>query len=256
MPQSKTALITGGSSGLGYEFAKLFAKDGYNLILVASNKEKLTTASKTLENEYNIYVKFIQKDLSIATNCQATYDEIKKEKIQIDILVNNAGFAKYGEFNEISLEESLSEINVNIGALTSLTRLFLPEMLGRKNGKILNVASTAAFAPGPMMSVYFATKAYVLSFSEALSEELKETGVSLTVLCPGPTTTGFAERAKVQNSNLYRKPMLANEVAKIGYEGLMRNQRIIIPGLNNNLFVQLLRIAPRSIVPGVVRKIW
>ena len=201
-------------------------------------------------------IKIISKDLSKPTSSQEIFDELKKDETKIDILVNNAGFSKYGLFKDISIEEDTSEINVNVMALTNLTKLFLPSMLEINSGKILNIASTAAFAPGPMMSVYFATKAYVLSFSEALSEELEGTQVTATVLCPGPTTTGFAKRANIQNSHLYRKPMKAEMVALTGYKGLMINKKVVIPGFNNNLFVNLLRLAPRSVVPGVVKKIW
>ena len=256
MPQTKTVLITGGASGLGFEFAKLFANDKCDLVLVGQDKEKLYIAKNDLEKTFGVSIKIISKDLSKPTSSQEIFDELKKDEIKIYILVNNAGFSKYGLFKDISIEEDTSEINVNVMALTNLTKLFLPSMLEINSGKILNIASTAAFAPGPMMSVYFATKAYVLSFSEALSEELEGTQVTATVLCPGPTTTGFAKRANIQNSHLYRKPMKAEMVALTGYKGLMINKKVVIPGFNNNLFVNLLRIAPRSVVPGVVKKIW
>ena len=256
MPQTKTVLITGGASGLGFEFAKLFANDKCDLVLVGQDKEKLYIAKNDLEKTFGVSIKIISKDLSKPTSSQEIFDELKKDETKIDILVNNAGFSKYGLFKDISIEEDTSEINVNVMALTNLTKLFLPSMLEINSGKILNIASTAAFAPGPMMSVYFATKAYVLSFSEALSEELEGTQVTATVLCPGPTTTGFAKRANIQNSHLYRKPMKAEMVALTGYKGLMINKKVVIPGFNNNLFVNLLRLAPRSVVPGVVKKIW
>lgn len=256
MPQNKTALITGGAAGLGYEFAKLFAHNRYNLVLVGRDEEKLLTAAKELETSNNVTVKTITKDLSHSKSAQEIFDQLKEEKIQIDILVNNAGFATYGHFDQMKPTEIQSEIDVNISALTQLTRLFLPEMIERHSGKILNLASIAAFAPGPFMSVYFATKAYVLSLSEALSEELKGTGVSVTVLCPGPTKTGFADRASIQNSNLYtNKPMRAGEVAQIGYSGLMNNKTVILPGFKNKLFVMLLRIIPRSLMPKMVKYI-
>lgn len=257
MLTTKTALITGGSSGLGYEFAKLFAANKYNLLIVGRDPEKLTKAKHELESSFEITVQTIAKDLSKPSSPQEIFNLLKHDGIQIDALVNNAGFAHYGNFNQLSIKDSLSEIDVNVRALTEMTKLFLPQMIENRSGKILNVASTAAFSPGPMMSVYFATKAYVLSFTQGLDEELRKTGVTASVLCPGPTDTGFAKFANIQKSHLYtNNPMLADLVARIGFEGLMKNKKVIIPGLYNNLFVNLLRIVPRSLAPKVMKHLW
>lgn len=255
MRESKTVLITGASGGLGYEFAKLFAKDKYDLVLVARNKEKLTETAKELKNiNDNIFIKIIPEDLSDPTTPQKIYDELKTDGITIEVLVNNAGFATYGNFYELDEKKEMEEIEVNVKTLTHLTRLFLPDMVERKYGKILNIASVAAFQPGPFMAVYYATKAYVLHFSEAIAEELKGTGVTVTVLCPGPTKTGFQNRAGMQKVKSFTAhTMNAQTVAKIGYEGLMKEKRIVVPGLRNTIMSQAYRIVPRSLVTRVAK---
>lgn len=251
----KTALITGASSGLGYEFAQLFAQDYYNLILVARNEQKLSQLADELTQKYGISVKLIIKDLSQSSASEEVFTEVQQSAIAVSFLINNAGFATYGFFAETDLASELQMMQVNMVALTHLTKLFLPEMLKRQQGKILNVASTAAFQPGPLMAVYYATKAYVLSFSEALANELQGTGVTVTALCPGPTKSGFQKRAAMEQSKLVsgQQMMDAKTVAQIGYQALMTHKTIAIPGLKNKLLALSIRFTPRSLVTQIVR---
>jgi len=251
----QTVLITGGSSGIGFELAKLFSQNNYNLVLVAKDKDKLTHAAETLKNPSTSLL-LIAKDLSKTESSHEIHKELQDKNVFIDILVNNAGFATYGLFTETNLQEELNELQVNIVALTHLTKLFAKDMVSKKSGKILNVASTAAFAPGPFMTVYFASKAYVLSFSEALASELEGTGVFVSVLCPGPTDTSFADRAKLEKSRIFKgKKLSAEFVAKKAYEGLMNNQIIIIPSLKDKLMIQGIRLLPRNAVTKLVRRL-
>ena len=253
---SQTALITGASSGLGYEFAQLFAKNHYNLVLVARREQKLIELAAELRQTFGIEVKVIVRDLSAATAPELIDAELKQAGIQIDILVNNAGFATYGLFAETDATAELQMMQVNMTTLTHLTKLLLPGMVQRRTGKILNVASTAAFQPGPLMAVYYASKAYVLSFSEAIANELQGTGVTVTVLCPGPTESGFQKRAAMEQSKLVRgQPLMdARTVATLGYQGLMKRRTVVIPGLKNQLLALSIRLMPRSWVTQIVRK--
>lgn len=253
--QEKVALITGASSGMGSEFAKLFAQDHYNLVLVARSEKALVQLANELSQKYNINVKVLVKDLSHPEAADEIFAALQKDGIQVDVLVNNAGFATYGFFADTELVAELQMMQLNIVALTHLTKLLLRGMLKRKSGKILNLASTAAFQPGPLMAVYYASKAYVLSFSEAIANEVEGTGVSVTVLCPGPTESGFQKRAAMEQSKLVkgRKIMDAATVAKIGYRGLMNRQAIVIPGLSNQLLVLSIRFLPRGLVRSIVR---
>lgn len=254
--KNDTVLITGASQGLGYEFAKIFAQNKYNLVLVARNIEKLKNIAQELKKKYNVGVKIIQKDLSLPKSPQEIYEELQKDSIEVNILINNAGFATYGEFAQTDLQQDLNEIQVNIVSLTHLTKLFVPNMIKRKKGKILNVSSVAGFFPGPFMSVYYASKAYVLSLSEALHEELKGSGITVTTLCPGPTKSGFAKRANLPALELFKNGIMdANRVAYEGYKGLMKGKSVVIPGAKNKMQVNLLRFVPRSIVAGIVKKI-
>jgi short-subunit dehydrogenase len=256
MHDRKTALITGASSGIGHELTQLFAHDGYNLVLVARNQKQLTQMADKLKEKYGVSVKVISKDLSLASAPEEILTELEQESIEIDALVNNAGFAAYGLFSETDLGAELQMMQVNMGTLTHLTKLFLPGMLKKRRGKILHVASTAAFQPGPLMAVYYATKAYVLSFSQALAEELHGTGVNVTALCPGPTASGFQKRAHMEDSKLFSGQIMdAQTVARVGYRGLMTNKTVVIPGLRNKLLVELVRFTPREMVPRVVRNI-
>ena len=202
---NKTTLITGASSGIGYELAKLFAHDHYNLVLVARSGAKLAQLSDEMQRQFGITARALTADLAAPSAPEQLFAQLGKDGIAIDVLVNNAAYGKFGPFSEMSLEEVTGQIELNIVGLTTLTRLFLPGMIARKSGRILNVASTAGFQPGPLMAVYYASKAYVVSFSEAIANELKGSGVTVTCLCPGPTDTGFQGRAGVENSRLFQQ---------------------------------------------------
>lgn len=248
------ALITGATSGIGRELTKLFAEDNYDLILVARNKEELVDFAKELQAKHDIFVKIISKDLSKPDAAKEIAKELEKESIEVDILVNNAGFGSAGNFWEIPYETEFDEIQLNILTLTMLTKLLLPSMIKQKSGKILNIASIAAFFPGPLMAVYYATKAYVLSFSEGLREELRGTGVSVTVLAPPPLNTGFAKRAHVKNpSSFDHAKMTAQQVAKIGYDGMMQGKDLVVPGYVNKLKSLASRLVPYVFSAWVIK---
>jgi short-subunit dehydrogenase len=250
-----TALITGASGGIGYELAKLFAKDHHNLVLVARSGPKLNKVADELQSEFGVSVKTVALDLSAAAAPQFLFDQLGREGLVIDVLVNNAGYGKFGEFVQIPLEESLGQIQLNVAALTHLTKLFLGPMMERGSGKIMNVASTAGFQPGPLMAVYYATKAYVISFSEALANEVKGKGVTVTCFCPGATDTSFQDRAGTENSRLFKKlaPMDVKTVARDGYLGSMKGRTLVISGWKNWLVAESVRVAPRKIVTAVSR---
>jgi uncharacterized protein len=254
---NQTALITGASSGIGYELAKLFAKDQCNLVLVARSASKLAQFADELQREFGIFAKAVPLDLTAASAPQFLFDQLQREGIAVDILVNNAGYGVLGEFATVSLEDNLGQIQLNITALTHLTRLFLGPMIERRSGRILNVASTAGFQPGPLMSVYYATKAYVISFSEALANELDGTGVTATCLCPGATDTSFQGRAGLGNTVLFKKlrPMSATTVARDGYRGMIAGKAIVISGFRNWLLAESVRFSPRRLVTAISRKV-
>ncbi|MBT3539225.1 SDR family oxidoreductase [Candidatus Parcubacteria bacterium] len=247
----KTVLVTGASSGIGYELCKLFAQDNNNIVLVARDEKKLNTIANELKNIYGIQTYVFTHDLTDDDAPQKLYTKLQEKNINIDILVNNAGFGVYGHFKETNLTKELDMMKVNMSSLVELTKLFLPRMTDRKNGKIMNVASTASFQPGPGMAIYYASKAFVLSFSEAISEELQDTGVTVTTLCPGPTKTGFENVADMKFSK-HLQLMTAKDVADIGYRAFMKGKRIIIPGLKNKFEVFILRFTPRKIVTKIV----
>lgn len=253
----QTVLITGASSGIGYELAKVFAREGYNLVLVARSELRLVNSAIALQQQFGISAIPLAKDLSQPDAAVELYSQIRQASITVDILVNNAGFGAFGPFTETNWDEESKMIQVNASLLTHLSKLFAADMVRRKSGKILNVASTAAFQPGPLMAVYYATKAYVLSFSEALSSELRGTGVTVSCLCPGPTQTEFHERAEITPSKVVSSNLMMDveTVARIAYRGLMRNKRLIIPGMKNKMLVQALRFLPRKTVTGIIRKI-
>jgi uncharacterized protein len=250
-----TALITGASGGIGYELAKLFAKDHHNLVLVARNAPRLAQVADELQRQFGITVTTFALDLTEPPVPHSLFAQLANEAIAVDILVNNAGYGRFGEFTEVPLEESLGQIQLNITALTELTRLFLGPMLERRSGRIMNVASTAGFQPGPLMAVYYATKAYVISFSEALANELADKGVTVTCLCPGATETGFAGRAGNNESRLFKKlrPMDAKTVARAGYHGLLKGKTLVIPGFRNWLVAESIRVSPRKMVTAISR---
>lgn len=250
----KTVLITGASSGLGVEFAKIHASKGDNLVLVARGKDKMNLLKTEIEKKYDISVYVIGRDLSEASAPKTIYNELKTQKIHVDYLINNAGFGDFGLFAQSSWEKQLQMINLNVTALTYLTRLFLPDMIKNKSGKILNIASTAAFQPGPTMSVYFATKAFVLSFSEALANEVKGTGVTVTALCPGATATGFKTAASLDNSGLFKGSVASSkDVAEFGYKAMMKGKTVVIHGAMNKIMASSVRFAPRNIVTIIAR---
>lgn len=252
---NKTALITGASSGIGYEFSKIFAREHYNLVLAARNSKKLDELKEELEKKYSIQCTVISVDLSVLAEAESMVKKIEASGISIDVLVNNAGFGDFGFFKDTNWNKELQMINLNITALTYLTKEFAKSMLARKNGKILNVASTAAFLPGPLMAVYYATKAYVLSLSEALSNELAGTGVSVTTLCPGPTASGFQAAADIEESKLVKGKKLptSEEVAEYGYKAMNKGKRIAIHGWMNKIQVFAVRLAPRKMITATVR---
>lgn len=248
----KTVLITGASDGIGRELAYKYAEDNFRLILAARNEMKLMKLADELKNT-TVIVK--AKDLSNMNQIHELFQELQQEKIHVDVLVNNAGFGLYGDFINTSAEEELNMIDLNIKSITLLTKLFLPDMISKKSGQVLNVASTAAFQPGPLMAVYYGTKAYVLSFSEAIENELKGTGVSVFVLCPGPTKTSFSERANLGQSKLFKSGVMeVKTVADAAYEGMKKGKTLIIPGFKNTILAAAVRFMPRKTVTGIVRK--
>lgn len=252
-----TALITGASSGIGLEFAKIFAARNSNLVLVARSAGKLNELSAQLVKEYGITVRVVAADLSRMDEVQQVYDICEQEGIIIDYLVNNAGFGDFGFFIENDWNKTEQMIDLNIKSLTKLCRLFAPAMAARKSGRILNVASTAAFQPGPTMAVYYATKSYVLFLSEALSNELKDSGVTVTCLCPGATESGFQSAAAMEESALVKGKKLpaAAEVALFGYKAMMKGKLTVIHGVMNYLMANSVRFTPRAWVLPIVRKV-
>ncbi len=255
--QNKTALVTGASGGIGESLARQLAANGYALVLVARSRNKLEEIASQLKQQHNTNTVVIETDLSLPNATEQLVQEIKNQNLHINLLVNNAGIGSYGLFHQLDAGEQQRILMLNIVALTMLTRALLPDMVARGAGKIMNVASTAAFMPGPLMAVYYASKAYVLSFSEALSEELIGTGVTVTTLCPGPTTTDFQVRAEMTESKLVRGKnlMTSNEVAMLGVAAMERGQRIVIPGAMNQLQAFSPRIVPRALMPKIVKRI-
>ncbi|MBW4585279.1 SDR family oxidoreductase [Aetokthonos hydrillicola Thurmond2011] len=255
--RKETALITGACSGIGYELAKLFAYKGYNLVVVDKKGEKLNEIANEFEKQYQVFVKIIVIDLSVPTSPEEIFTILQQERIKVDLLVNNAGFGSYGFFHETDLPTELQMLQVNVVCITHLTKLFLRDMVKQGYGKILNVASTAAFQSGPLMAVYFATKAYILSFSEAIANELEGTGVTITALCPGPTSSGFQQTPGMEKSKPASSLRLMDSatVAKIGYDGLMANKTIVIPGLKNKIMATVVRFVSRKLVTKIVRDI-
>lgn len=248
----QTALITGASSGLGAQFASILAQKKWNLILVARSKDALDALATELESAHHIAVGVVTQDLSLSDAAAALIHAIKDTPI--DLLVNNAGFGDFGLFQESDPKRIRQMIDLNIGTLTDLTRAILPQMIARKHGRILNVASTAAFQPGPLMAVYYATKAYVLIFSEALSNELQGTGVTVTCLCPGPTKTNFEKNAHLETSALFTHGLMdAETVATIGLDACMKGKALIIPGIKNKIGAFMTRFVSLSIAAKVAR---
>jgi uncharacterized protein len=252
---SKTALITGASGGIGFELALLFGRDRYDCILVARSADKLHALAARLESEFRVKTLVLAKDLSNPAAVDEIYEEVTAAAMNVDVLVNNAGFTVFGLFTQTDLDTELEMLQVNVVALTALTKLFLKGMVERRYGRILNLGSTASFEPGPLMAVYYASKAYVLSFSEALANELRGTGVTVTALAPGPTRTGFQKRGDLEDSRLAQGQIAdAQSVALAGYRGLMAGKTIVIPGFSNKLIPWVVRVSPRGVVTRVVRR--
>lgn len=251
---TNVVLISGASSGFGVEFAKIFAAKGHNLLVVARSEDKLIELKKSLENKYGIQVYVFSQDLAKEGSAEKVKAYAKENGLMVEMLINNAGFGDYGRFADSELAKQTQMINLNDRSLVEMTHTFLPAMIRRGKGKILNVASVASFEAGPMMSVYYASKAFVLSFTESLSEELRGTGVTVTALCPGPTNTGFSKAAEMpagRLANMFRftQPI---DVAKCGYSALMRGQVIVIPGVLNNLGIIAVKLLPRAFVRKAV----
>jgi short-subunit dehydrogenase len=250
------ALVTGASMGIGYELAKLFAQDGYNLVIVARAEEDLQKAA-TEFSQFGITVVPMAKDLFEPNAAFELYDEVKAKGIEVNVLVNDAGQGQYGMFVETDIKRQLQIIQLNVASLTALTYLFLKDMVARNEGKILQVASIASNLPGPLQSVYHATKAYVLSFTEALINELKDTAVTMTALQPGVTDTDFFNKADMENSKMVQdKSKMSDpaEVAKDGYEALMKGDDKIISGMKNKVQVTMSNIMPDTMVASQIRK--
>jgi len=251
------SLVTGASNGIGLDLAHLLAKDKHDLILVARSAGKLADIKASIEKEFGVKVKIIVADLSLPDAASKLFDEIQKENIHIDILVNNAGFGDYCSFAECNWQKQENMINLNILTLTKLTRLFLPAMIKAKYGRILNLASVASFMHGPLMSVYYASKAFVLSFSYAIANEVKGTGVTVTALCPGPTDTGFMASSSLNGSKLSKtfKSKSSFDVALYGYQRMLKGKTLAVPGTLNKLIVTTVRFSPRKLISFIIRRI-
>lgn len=256
MKTKKVALITGASTGIGKEFAYIHAEKGGDLIILARNKDKLEELKAELEQKYAVKIMVIAKDLSKAGAATAVYNEVKKAGIEVDYLINNAGFGGLGKFHERDWSTDMSMINLNILALTELTRLYLPDFVKRNSGRILNVSSTASLMPGPLQAVYFATKAYVTSFSNAIAEELHDTNVTVTALLPGATETEFANTAGFDDKGMFKNAFGARGVAEDGYNGMLKGKLDVISGVSfsQKLMLPMAKIAPKRMILKQIRK--
>ena len=252
----ETVLITGASSGIGLELARCFAADESRLVLVARNTGALQSLADELRRAHGTRTTVLTADLSRPESPARVFNELQQAGVTVDVLVNNAGFGAHGAFAGLPLRRQLEMIQVNVAALTELTGLFLPGMLERKRGGVLNVGSVAGFLSGPGMAVYFATKAYVLSFSEALAGELADTGLTVTALCPGPTATNFGMVARGPKTRQFKAPkMTAEAVARCGHRAFRRGRVLCLPGLHNHFLIALTRITPRRFQRNVVKSL-
>jgi short-subunit dehydrogenase len=253
---SATALITGASSGIGRSLARLFARDGYALVLVARRGSVLEELAAELSRDHGVAVRVMPVDLAAPDAAMRLFGDLQRGGVEVDVLVNNAGFGMQGAFAALPVDRQVQMIHLNITALTALTRLLLPSMLERAGGGVLNVGSTAGFQPGPFMAVYYATKAYVVSFSEALADELSGSGLRISCLAPGPTATAFAAEAGAADSRLFQgDTMSVDEVARIGYEGWQQGKPLVIAGSRNRLGALAVRLMPRAYVRKLVREL-
>jgi hypothetical protein len=252
---TRTALVTGASGGIGRELATILARDGHDVVLVARSEAELVALGNQLQDDHGVTATVVVKDLADPESPAEIQAALDERGIEVDVLVNNAGFGTYGRFLDTDLDAERDELQVNVVAVTELTKRFLPGMVERGEGRVLNVASTAAFQPGPLMAVYFASKSYVLSFSEALATELDGTGVTVTALCPGPTDTGFQSRADMGASKLAQGDLQdPAEVARAGYRGMQAGEAVVVPGLRNKLLTVAVRLLPRSVVRKTVKR--
>ena len=253
MPNERIAVVTGGTSGIGLELARLLAREGYSLVLVAEREEKLEAAAHELVTAYGVTVRTIPKNLAQADSATVLDRQLASLGVEdLDVLVNDAGVGVWGRFLDVPLTEHLRVISVNLLSLTTLSHQLAPALI-RRRGKMLNLASVASFQPGPSMAVYYATKAYVLSLSLSLAEELEPLGVTVTALCPGPTDTEFAERAGMEETRAFQdqEPMAADAVARAGFDAMRAGERIVIPGLRNKLMVEAERVLPERVVTRI-----
>ena len=250
----KVALVTGASGGIGMAIAECFARDGHDVVIVARSGAALDAIAADWQRRHGVRVTVHAVDLAKPAGAQELFDAVTGSGIAIDFLVNNAGYGLFGEFKDSELKADVAMMTLNMLAPTVLTRRFLPQIIARR-GRIMNVASTAAFQPGPYMAVYYATKAYVLSLSEALGSELSTTGVTVTALCPGPTASGFQDKAAMHDSGLVKGKHLpsSESVGAAGYRAMMAGKRVYIPGVMNKLMAASVRVSPRNLVTRVVK---
>lgn len=253
-PDSRSfVLITGATTGIGYELAKIYANDGRNLILVARNIHRLEKVKNEFNLIYNVNVHILNVDLAVDNAGEKILNYVNKKNLTVDVLINNAGIGSFGYFKELNIDKEIDQININIIALTELTRLFLPIMMNNETGAILNVASTAAFCAGPKMATYYASKAFVLSFTEAIYEEIKGSNVRISCLCPGTVKTEFLDKAGIKKKEISKNNMMtAKEVARFAYRDFNKGKLIIIPGFKNKLIIGINKIIPRSISRKIV----
>lgn len=256
MNTNKTALITGASSGIGEEFAHIHAKQGGNLVIVARSESKLNQLKEELEKAHGVSVTVIAKDLTHSNAAEEIYNAVKSQGIEVNYLINNAGFGGVGKFHERKLQEDLNMINLNISALTALTHFFLQDFVKRNEGKILNVSSTASLLPGPLQAVYYATKAYVTSFSNAIAEELHDTNITVTNLMPGATATDFGKVSGMDKTELFKNTASAESVAKDGYNAMLKGKLDVISGLTTSqkIMMSMVALTPKKMLLSQVRK--
>jgi len=256
MKTKKVALVTGASSGIGKELAHIHAEQGGDLVIVARREDKLNVLKTDLENKHGIKVMVITKDLTLPNAASEIYEEVKQADIEVNYLINNAGFGGYGKFHERVWKQDLAMINLNVVALTALTRFFLPDFVKRNEGRILNVSSTASLMAGPLQAVYYATKAYVTSFSNAIAEELHDTNITVTALLPGPTETEFASTSGMDKTGLFKNTFSARCVAEDGYSAMLAGKLDIISGITftQRMMIAAIPITPKKIVLRQIRQ--
>jgi uncharacterized protein len=254
--KSQYAVVTGGTSGIGYELARLLAKDGYNLILAARHEQDLIRVTNELKNEFGIDVIYISKDLFETTNAFELHNDVKTKNLEVEILINDAGQGQYGEFLDTDLQRELDIINLNISSLVILTKLFLRDMVAQGHGRILNLSSIASKIPGPWQSVYHGTKAFVQSFTEAVRSEVKDKGVTITALLPGATDTDFFNKADMNSSKIVQEGTLdlAADAAKDGYEAMMNGDDMVVSGMKNKMQVAMSNITPDGTLADKMKK--